>query len=422
MGATLKGLGFETHIAGGALDAKVNGSFAGLDPGRAARRPQLEGTVNGTVDASIKIADLTAPITPDAITADGRISLADSTVGQLRIEKADVQGAYANRVGDIAQFSITGPDISATASGRFSLDNSTQSNLKYRVQATDLAEVGRLAGQEGLDGAATVEGTLTGNADALHTTGTLDGSNLTYQGNNALDLQTKFDVSVPELSFGAATIKATTTANFVKAGGIQLNVVEATTTFVEKTLEFDTQLKEERRELDAKGRVIFHPDHQEIHLPSFTIRTQGQVWSSSPGTEAAIQYGGQRLTMQNVRLVSNGQELGVDGTLSLDEADTTGSLKVNATNVDLASVEQLLLQNRGLAGRLNANATITGSTKQPIVDGHVEIRDGGFQNYKYQSLVADADYHGTRIELDATLQQSTTESITVRGTVTMSLF
>jgi translocation and assembly module TamB len=422
LGATLKGLAFETHIAGGALDAKVNGAFAGLDPARAAQRPQLEGTVNGTVDASIKIADLTAPITPDAITADGRVSLTDSTVGQLRIEKADIQGVYAHRVGDIAQFSIAGPDISATASGRFSLDSSTQSNLKYRVEATDLAEVGRLAGQEGLDGAATVEGTLTGNADVLHTTGTLDGSNLTYQGNNALDLNTKFDVSVPELSFGAATVKATTTANFVKAGGIQLNVVEATTTFAEKTLDFDAQLQEERRELDAKGRVIFHPDHQEIHLPSFTIRTQGQVWSSSPGTEATIQYGGQRLTMENVRLESNGQELGVDGTLSLDEADTTGSLKVNATNLDLASVEQLLLQNRGLAGRLNANATITGSTKNPIVDGHVEIRDGGFQNYRYQSLVAEADYQGTRIELDATLQQSPTEAITVRGTIPMSLF
>jgi autotransporter translocation and assembly factor TamB len=422
MGATIKGLAFETHIADAALDVKVDGAFQGLDPARAAQRPQLAGNVNGTVDASFKIADLTAPVTPEAITADGRVSLGESTIGKLRIAKADIQGTYANRVGDIAQFSVTGPDISATASGRFSLDNSTQSNLKYHVEATDLAEVGRLAGQEGLDGSAIVDGTLIGNADAMQTTGTLDGSNLSYQGNNALDLLTKYDVAVPGLSFDAATVKATTTGNFVKVGGIQLNVVEATTTFAQKTLEFDAQLKEEKREVDAKGRVIFHPDHQEIHLPAFTIRTQGQVWSSKPGTEAAIQYGGRKLTMQNVRLVSNDQELGVDGTLSLDEADTTGALKVNATNVDLASAEQLLLQNRGLTGRLNANATITGSTKHPIVDGRVEIRDGGFQNYKYQSLVADADYQGTRIEIDATLQQSATEAITARGTVPMSLF
>jgi autotransporter translocation and assembly factor TamB len=422
MGATLKELAFETHLAGGALDAKVNGAFQGLDPSRAAQRPQLAGTVNGTVDASVKIADLTAPITPEALTANGRVSLIDSTIGELRIEKADIQGNYANRVGDISQFSITGPDGSATASGRFALDRNTQSNLKYRVEATDLAQLGRLAGQEGLDGSAIVEGTLTGNADVMQTTGTLDGSNLTYQDNNALDLLTKYDVSVPDLSFGTATIKATTTANFVKAGGLQLNLVEATTTFAEKTLDFDAQLKEEKRELEARGRVIFHPDHQEIHLPAFTIRTQGQVWSSRPGTEAAVQYGGRRLTMQNVRLVSNEQELGVDGTLSLDEADTAGELKVTATNVDLASVEQLLLQNRGFTGRLNANATISGSVKKPIVDGHAEIQNGGFQSYKYQSFTADVDYQGTRFEVDARLQQSPTEAITARGTVPTTLF
>ncbi len=80
----------------------------------------------------------------------------------------------------------------------------------------------------------------------------------------------------------------------------------------------------------------------------------------------------------------------------------TASLEVHARNVDLAQAEKLALQNRGLSGRLTADATITGNLSAPRVDGKVQIADGGFQTYKYQSLVADVDYAGNRLTLDAT--------------------
>ena len=43
------------------------------------------------------------------------------------------------------------------------LDSTTDSNLKYHVEASDLATLGRLAGQQGLDGSIILDGTLTGN-------------------------------------------------------------------------------------------------------------------------------------------------------------------------------------------------------------------------------------------------------------------
>jgi autotransporter translocation and assembly factor TamB len=117
--------------------------------------------------------------------------------------------------------------------------------------------------------------------------------------------------------------------------------------------------------------------------------------------------------------------LDVSGTLAVGEgaaAEASNRILVTARNVDLQQLETLLLQNRGFTGKLNAEATITGSTSAPAVDGHVEVRGGGFKTYKYESLVADVDYTGKRLELDATLQQSPTESITAKGTVPMTLF
>jgi autotransporter translocation and assembly factor TamB len=420
--ARLTNVAFESHLKDAALDTTVKGAFEGLNPARLANQERLEGSVTGTVDASFRIDDLTAPITPEAIAANGRLTLEGSRVGDLRIDAAGIEGKYADRVGDITQLTLSGPDLSVNASGRLALDEATDSNLKYSVEATDLAQVGKLAGQDGLAGAATVEGTLTGNGTLLKTSGSLNGSDVTYQANNVLDLNSKYDVAVPDLRFGDATIKATTTANFVKAGGLELNLVQATTTYVGKTLEFTTFLKERTRELEASGKVIFHPDHQEIHLPSLAIRAEGQEWKTTQGSEAAVQYGSGRVHVQNLNLVNGDQTLQVDGTVASDGDDPSGALKVKAANVDLTQLEQLLMMQRGLAGRLTADATVSGSTKHPIVDGHVEINNGAFLAYKYQSLVADVDYKERRFEIDAALQQSPTEAITAKGSVPMSLF
>ena len=141
--------------------------------------------VTGTVNASFTIADLSAPITPEAITADGQLTLTPSTVGGLEIDKASVDASYANQVGDVKQFTLSGPDVKAEASGRVALDRTSASNLKYHVEAINLAELAQLAGQEAIGGSAIVDGTITGNRASLTTTGTLDGSNLSYQENNA---------------------------------------------------------------------------------------------------------------------------------------------------------------------------------------------------------------------------------------------
>jgi translocation and assembly module TamB len=422
MGARISALAFDTRLEHAGLEATVKGAFEGLNPARVSGQQRLEGQVAGAVDARVQVADLTAPLTPDAISANGTVSLGESHIGGLKVNSAAVQGQYGARVGEIQQLRVEGPDLSVDASGRIALDRATDSALKYRVEATDLALLGRLAGQEGLAGSATVDGTVTGNAASLKTAGKLDGSKLAYQNNNALDLNSEFDVTVPDLSFGDARVRAQTTATFVQAGGMQLNSVEATTTYAAGTLDFDARVEEQTRELQARGNVIFHPDHQEIHLPSFAVRTGGQEWRTAPDTETAVQYGGNTLAVKGLHLVSGEQSLTANGTFALKGEEPSGTLDVDASNVDLAQLERLLLQDRGLSGRLSAKATITGTASLPIVDGRVEIANGGFQQYKYESFVADVEYQGSRIEIDARLQQTPAEVITASGVVPMSLF
>ena len=422
MGTYLPEMAFKTTIADAGLTVYANGAFAQLNPAVILARKDLAGNVTGRADATFRLADLTADVTPAAIEADGRVTLGPSLVGSVQIGGAEVEGRYQAEVADLTRLQVKGPDVTIDASGRLALDRSSESNLKYHIDARDISEAGQLAGQEGLAGSAVLDGTITGNRAALATTGTLNGSGLAWKEYKALDLNSKYTLTVPDLDFARAKAEAVTEASLIQLGNTELTQVTATTTYAEKQLEFTTRLHERTRELEATGSVIFHPDHQEFHLPQLALRTEGIEWRMAPGGDPAVQYRQGELTLKGIRLVRNDQALDAEGTLALGAGPATGPLVVRARNVDLAEAERLLLQNRGLQGRLSADATISGSTSAPIVDGTAEVKGGGFQSYKYESLVADIDYSGKRITLDVTLQQAPGVQVTARGFVPTSIF
>lgn len=422
MGGRLPELAFDAHLDRGALTGRADGRFEGFNPANISARKELDGKVTGTVNVNFTLGDVSAPITPEGVSADGHASIASSTVGGLQIDSAELEGKYAAHVGDLTKFTIAGPDVKANASGRLALDRTSSSNLKYHIDAINLPSLARLVGQPDVGGAAVVDGAVTGNAASLTATGSVDGSNLSYGSNSALDLNSQYTVAIPELDVSKARVQATTDATFVAVAGTQLNGVKAVTTYERQKLDFTTNIKEKTRELDATGELILHPDHQEVHLPQLALRTQGVEWIMAPGSQATIKYGRGRVELAGVRLVSAGQSLDLGGTLALGGGAPNGAIDVRARNVDLKQLETLTLQNRGFTGTLNADARISGSTAAPAIDGKIEVTKGGFQTYHYDSLVANVDYQGKRIGLDATLQQSPTESITAKGSVPTSLF
>ncbi len=423
-GTTLPEMTFATRIADKALTVQAKGGFEHLNPAVLAERKALDGNVSGIVDATLRIPDLSVPFTTAAFGVEGAVTLAPSLVGGVQIAGANIVGKYENDVADLTRLQIKGPDVMLDATGRLALDRTSQSKLTYHIDAGNLTEVGRVAGQTGIEGSAVIDGTITGNAANLQTSGTLSGIGLAWNDNRLLGTKATFAAAVPDLDFVNARVEAATEAEFVQVAGVELNRISAKTTYAQKRLDFTARFREQTREVDTTGNVIFHPDHQEIHLPQFGVKTEGVEWRMAPGGDPAIQYRTGEVEIRNVVLTSTDQSIAVDGTLSLGRGSqpASGKLSVQAKNVDLAQAERLLLQNRGLGGKLTANAVVGGTMSQPIVDGHVEVTDGRFQNYAYQSLVADVDYGDRRITLDATLQQAPDVSITAKGIVPTSAF
>ena len=182
LGGRLPELRFDAHLDQDTLTGRADGRFEGFNPARLTGRKELDGTVTGTVNANYAIRNISAPITVDAVTADGTLALTQSTVGGLKIDSAAVEGKYAAQAGDIVKLNVAGPDVRVEASGRLALDRTSASNVKYHVDAINLTELARLAGQTGVGGTAILDGTISGNAASLQATGTLDGSNLVVRG------------------------------------------------------------------------------------------------------------------------------------------------------------------------------------------------------------------------------------------------
>ena len=157
----------------GTLDARAKGRFEQLNPSRVTGNAVLKGLLTGTADVHTRIADVGSPITLDAFAVDGTVSLEHSTLSDLQVESAEVDGKYASRVGDLSKLTLTGPDVKVQASGRVALDTTSASNLTYHIEATKL-EALAARGQESVEGSTVLDGTLTG-AASLQTTGRMNG-------------------------------------------------------------------------------------------------------------------------------------------------------------------------------------------------------------------------------------------------------
>jgi len=416
-GAMLPHLDFTTQLATGDLRAHATGDFAGLNPAVVADQENLAGHLNGTLDVDTTIREYASGVTVDTIDASGRVNLTNSTIADLAVDRASVEGTYAQREGQLARFEIGGPDLTAKGQGTLALNDTGASNLSAHIESPSLEKIGSMIGRP-LKGGAIIDATVTGNAHELRAQGMLQGRNIGYAENGALSLASTFDVTVPELTPSDSTIKTKSTATFVEVGGQSIREVTADTTYSKSRLEFDGVAQEGQRELAAMGMLILHPDHQEVHLENVALRTEEVEWRTVPGTAAAVRYGDDRVEIENLQLTSGEQRIDADGVIG----SSTEVLRVRAENVDVAQLDRLVLGNQRVAGQLNATATISGPLNTPRADGEFTLAPGAFREFTFDSLAGKVDYLQHGLNLDVRLQQSTQAWLTATGYAPLSLF
>ena len=97
-GGRLPELGYEARIANGTLSGKANGQVEDFDPARVVERPDLEGSVTGTVNADFAIANLGAERASalDGVTLNAKGTLTNSEIFGGRLPELSYDTSIAN--------------------------------------------------------------------------------------------------------------------------------------------------------------------------------------------------------------------------------------------------------------------------------------------------------------------------------------
>jgi hypothetical protein len=418
LGASTPRFQFTTMLAGGDAHIAANGEFNGLDPSAISGDTRIAGRVNGAVDVNVTLRGYANGVTPESLDASGRVDVSRSTIGGIDIDTAVVDGMYQDRAGNLTQLVVDGPDLHVMGQGPIALNDTGSSNLTLHVETPSLDRLGRVVGQPDLKGGAIIDATVTGNGQELKAAGTLDGSNLGKGENNALDLDSMFDVTLPQLRVADATVHAKTEATFLQVAGQQINSLTADTTFTQQKLDFNAVARQGRRQLSANGSAVLHTDHREVHVGSLALETENIVWKTDPASHPTIQYANNRVVVDGIALVNADQRIEAQGAIG-SPSDT---LRVKADNVDVAQLDALMLGDQRLAGRLNANATVSGTTAAPRVAGDFMLSQGAFRNFKFMSFGGKVDYAGKGMNLDVRLDQDAQSWLTAKGFAPVTLF
>jgi autotransporter translocation and assembly factor TamB len=416
-GAHLSAMEVEAHLDGGSARIRAKGDFANVDPARFADMPKAKGAVSGQVDMEAEMLDFSAGVTPESVSASGSLALGHSQVGDLTIDRGQLRGQYAESVGRIEQLDVAGTDLNVKASGTLALDTTSQSDLTYHLDSPSLATIGRIF-EMPLQGGLAVDGRLTGNRAELRTTGTLKATNIGYSGFEALTAESRFDATVPNLAPAEARVRAESQLGFIKVAGQEITTLGATTEYVGKEVSFDATAQASQRNARAVGRVVMHPERQEVFLSQFDFDTQGLRWKIPEGAAPTVNYAGGDITVHDFRLVSDQQSIVAEGTIG--ERDS--NLRAALNDIDLARLDTWLVGERRLGGVLNAGMTVTGPRDNLNVQGDFAVDNGAFRDFRYETLGGNLRYTTEGIAMDIRLQQGPQAWMTAKGTLPMALF
>ena len=418
-GALFPSANVEFEMAAREIRAKFAGPFEQLPGSLFTERKEIDGTMlNGSADM---VVALTVPKvgSTELLDLNGTATLEKSTIAGLPVDSGQVAGSFANQTAEIKELVLSGPDVKASAAGILALGDAGESKLAYDVAVTNLEPLAKRFDRP-LAGSAHIVGEATGPAANLKIEGKLGANRVRYSTNvEALTANSTYTAQLPNFDIEQGKIQADTTATFVTLAGRTFPRVTAKTDYGSTELQFDTTVEQERRSLGVGGRVIFHPDHDEVHLRALNL-TMGQAqWSLPQGQEAVAKYSDDSVTLENFVLQRGDQAVSARGTVGIgaSSANFANSLAIRLDNVQMQDVNELLLGTRSVEGVLNARAVIQGTRNDPVVDSDFAVTAGVIEGVKFNSFSGEAHYTARAVELDARLEQSPTAVLTAVGTI-----
>jgi hypothetical protein len=402
-------------LASRRLVADVTGDVRGLSGSALGVVHQSAPSGDGHVETHFAIADVTAPLSIEAVEGTARATFANASLFGFPVDKAIVDTAVGDGAARVNVLDVRGPSAAASARGTIALTGEGQSDLTFAVDIADLRAFQKLTEQP-LEGSARVEGKARGPAGRLETSGKLVTNNLAIGPARALALKTGFTLTIPENDVKRATGQADLAGAYVEFGGRRIDEVTGTLRYDGASLDVDATVAEKGRTIRLAGALVPHPDHHEVHVRSLSLAAGGIEWQTPAGQEAVAQYAADRLAIGNFQLVRGDSRIRIEGTASAS-AGTASPLVVTVERVPVEDINRLLLGARKLTGLVDGTARISGALSDPTVDADVSITAGTIENIPFESLGGKVNLTGPALTVDVRLEAGPSGRLTAIGSI-----
>jgi autotransporter translocation and assembly factor TamB len=412
-GGSISELGGSATWLDDQLQFSAKGEFERVALSAILQDASLDSSLTGRLDLQGTVREPGGEFQWSDLALNGMVVLTGESVEGIPVERLAFAGAYSERVLRLDQLAVEGRDLSAAANGTLSFNPMVPSRLTYYVDTPQLGGFADVIGAS-VQGDVKLEGTVTG-ADVLRIAGTLAGTAVSYQGVEALTLHGTYDVDLPPGSPASASGTTTVEATFVRVAGRTLTEAAVDMSYRDRIVMFDGSAEETDRSFEATGRLHLPPDRPHVVLTAFRFDAPETQWQLPPGREARIEYGGERIAIDDFRLEGpDDQVIVANGTLGQTHE---APLEVRIEGLALSSIDTLLIGEDGVGGRVDASAALRGPVDAPRFDARFSIENGIVRGYRFDELSGTVASTSDTYQFAARLLQDPTSWLTIAGRI-----
>jgi hypothetical protein len=422
-GGTLTDAEVALNIASGSLQGDYNGSFANVDPAIAFGDTRAAASLSGSGQLGVFARDLLRrPPTLLDYSVSANLDLRDSEARGVHVDHAAMTLALREGELSIADFRASSPLFQLEGDGEVGLEANGNWALRYDVPRADLSLFQETLGAA--TGEITLKGELTGPPAALRMTGDATANRVEVSGVKVLATSGKYDVTFPLDAPAKAVGQVTGTASFIEAFGQPLREVTGTAGYEAERVTLDLTLAREDGLMGSvKGAALLHAKKRALDLADLNIAVGSLGWRLLPSTPPPVlswdDTGTSITPLTFVDAKNADQRIDLDGTW---RPAGGGALRVKATNVFLDTLTGTPERPALYGGVINADATISGTSEQPLVTGQISVTEGRIRRLTYEKLAGRVDYRAGNLEIDVRLDQSPGVWLTANGTIPPTFF
>jgi autotransporter translocation and assembly factor TamB len=337
--------------------------------------------------------------------SDVRVEIQPSHLGNIKLQPSQIDVQAQQGRFQVRRFDVETSMARMKATG--AIDLAGRSDLQYELSAR-LDSLRELLEQEELSGRVHLQGQASGNWPALESRGEMDVRDVRYQ-NYALEaLRLTYEGSQlgtqPE-------VRTQLTLRQARLGEFPVELVKVAGKYSggARQLSFEASVDQPRTlAVATHGTLTLQEAGQQVNIEALRLQLTDRLWQLSAPVQIRAEPGHVQFTP--LRLVHAEESLEISGGLAGEHLQ---DIRLQATQIDLAPLQQLMNVPEPMPGRASLQVHLTGTFAAPLLNTELAVQPTGRGELPFRQLQTSLVYAERQLKGDVRLQQGNRDTLAV---------